>query len=83
MAEKAKKEIGIPPTRFIWMDLMMSSPVLLMDRWTRFSRTGVVGDPTLATAEKGKKIFEAVVSALVDFVREFKNYDRGEPKDLH
>jgi creatinine amidohydrolase len=81
--EKAKKEIGMSPTRFIWMDLMMSSPVLLMDRWTRFSKTGVAGDPTLATAEKGKKVFEAVVTALMDFVREFKNYDRGTPQDLH
>jgi len=81
--DKAKKEIGISPTRFIWMDLLMSSPVLLMDRWTRFSKTGVAGDPTLATAEKGKKVFEAVVTALIDLVREFKNYDRGTPQDLH
>lgn len=81
--DKAKKEIGISPTRFIWMDLLMSSPLLLMDRWTRFSKTGVAGDPTLATAEKGKKVFEAVVAALIDLVREFKNYDRGAPQDLH
>jgi creatinine amidohydrolase len=81
--DKAKKEIGISPTRFIWMDLLMSSPVLLMDRWTRFSKTGVAGDPTLATAEKGKQVFEAVVTALIDLVREFKNYDRGTPQDLH
>src|ERR1700733_639288 len=81
--DKAKKEIGISPTRFIWMDLLMSSPLLLMDRWTRFSKTGVAGDPTLATAEKGKKVFEAVVTALIDLVREFKNYDRGTPQDLH
>ena len=81
--DKAKKEIGISPTRFIWMDLLMSSPLLLMDRWTRFSKTGVAGDPTLATAEKGKKVFEAVVAALIDLVREFKNYDRGTAQDLH
>jgi creatinine amidohydrolase len=81
--DKAKKEIGISPTRFIWMDLLMSSPLLLMDRWTRFSKTGVAGDPTLATAEKGKKVFEAVVAALIDLVREFKDYDRGTPQDLH
>lgn len=81
--DKARKEIGISPTRFIWMDLLMSSPLLLMDRWTRFSKTGVAGDPTLATAEKGKKVFEAVVAALIDLVREFKNYDRGTPQDLH
>jgi creatinine amidohydrolase len=81
--DKADREIGMPPSRFIWMDLMTSSPVLLMDRWTRFSKTGVVGDPTLATREKGEKVFEAVVSALVDLVREFKTYRRDPPVDLH
>ena len=81
--DKAQKEIGMPPSRFIWMDLMSASPVLLMDRWSRFSKSGVVGDPTLATREKGETIFEAVVAALVEFVREFKAYDRGAWQDLH
>ena len=81
--DKAKKEIGMPPSRFIWMDLMKASPVLLMDRWSRFSKTGVVGDPTLATREKGERIFEAVVAALVELVWEFKTYDRASPEDLH
>jgi creatinine amidohydrolase/Fe(II)-dependent formamide hydrolase-like protein len=48
-----------------------------------FSKTGVAGDPTLASAEKRKKVFEAVVAALIDLVREFKNYDRGNAQDLH
>jgi len=81
--DKAQKEIGLPPSRFIWMDLMKGSPVLYMDHWTRFSRSGVVGDPTVATAEKGRKIFEAVVTALVDLVREFRKRERGERVDLH
>jgi creatinine amidohydrolase/Fe(II)-dependent formamide hydrolase-like protein len=81
--DKADKEIGMPPSRFIWMDLMNSSPVLLMDRWSRFSQTGVVGDPALAPREKGEKVFEAVVAALVDLVLEFKTYDRAAPIDLH
>ena len=81
--DKASKEIGMPPSRFIWMDLMKASPVLLMDRWSRFSKTGVAGDPTLATREKGEKIFEAVVAALIDLVREFKHYNRASPEDMH
>jgi creatinine amidohydrolase len=81
--DKATKEIGMPPSRFIWMDLMTASPVLLMDRWSRFSKSGVVGDPTLATREKGEKVFDAVVAALVDLVREFKTYNRASPQDLH
>jgi creatinine amidohydrolase len=81
--DKAQKEIGMPPSRFIWMDLMSASPVLLMDRWSRFSKSGVAGDPTLATREKGEAVFEAVVAALVEFVREFKTYDRAPFQDMH
>ena len=81
--EKAVREIGMPQSEFIWMDLMDSSPVRLMDEWTRFSKTGTYGDPTIATAEKGRPIFEAVVEAFVRLAREFKNRPRGERTDYH
>lgn len=81
--DKAAKEIGLPPSKFMWLDLMQGPPVLYMDHWTRISRSGVVGDPTLATPEKGKLIFDAVVAALVELVREFKTRTRGERQDLH
>jgi creatinine amidohydrolase len=32
------------------------------------------GDPTVATAEQGKKMFEAIVQAIVRFVREFHGW---------
>ena len=81
--EKARKEIGLPSSRFIWMDLMSSSPVLMMDHWSRFSKSGVVGDPTLATKEKGEKIFEAVVEALIELVKEFGGCKRDTRQDMH
>jgi creatinine amidohydrolase len=81
--DKAQKEMGMPPSRFIWMDLMSASPVLTMDHWSRFSKSGVVGDPTVASKEKGSKIFEVVVEALMDLVREFKAYQRGVRQDMH
>ena len=81
--DKAKKDVGMPHSDFVWMDLMEGSPVLLMDRWSRFSHSSTSGDPTLATEEKGKIVFEAVVEAFVRLVREFKNRPRGEPLDLH
>jgi creatinine amidohydrolase/Fe(II)-dependent formamide hydrolase-like protein len=65
------------------MDLMEGAPVLVMDHWTRFSKTGVSGDPTVATKEKGAKVFEAVVTAFLELVKVFKNYDRGERVDNH
>ena len=81
--DKAKKDVGIPKSDFIWMDLMEGSPVLLTDRWSRFSHSSTSGDPTLATEEKGRIVFEAVVEALVRLVREFKRRPRNEPVDLH
>jgi len=81
--DQAHKEIGMPKSEFIWMDLVEGSPVLLMDQWSRFSKSGVSGDPTLATAEKGKIVFDAVVDAFVRLAREFKNRPRGERTDYH
>lgn len=81
--QKAKKETGMPPSDFIWMDLTDGPPVRFMDHWTRFSKSGVNGDPTLATAEKGKVVFEAVVTNLLRLVREFKQRPRGERTDYH
>ncbi|MBS7606283.1 MAG: creatininase family protein [Candidatus Bathyarchaeia archaeon] len=70
--EKAVKDIGFPKSNFIWLDIMGQSPVYLVEGFSRFSRTGIVGDPTLATAEKGEKILSVVVQNLVRFVAEFK-----------
>ena len=81
--DKAVTEMGLPPSNFIFLDLMASSPVLFMDIWTRFSKTGVVGDPKLATVEKGRVIFEAVVEAFLRLVREFKNRPDGQRVDHH
>jgi creatinine amidohydrolase/Fe(II)-dependent formamide hydrolase-like protein len=52
-------------------------------RWSPFSKSGVVGNPTLATQQKGEKVFQAVVEALVDLVREFKIYARGVRQEMH
>jgi creatinine amidohydrolase len=80
---KARREIGLPPSRFIWLDLMQGSPVRYMEHWSRFSQTGVNGDPTLATKEKGEKIFNATVDRLLELVREFRLRDRGLRVDHH
>ena len=81
--QKARKEINMPPSDFMWSDLLDGPPIRLMDYWTCFSKSGINGDPTLATAEKGKLIYEAVVPNFVKLVREFKNRPRGERTDYH
>ena len=81
--DKARKETDQPPSDFIWNDLTDPGPIRMMDYWTRFSKSGMNGDPTLATKEKGRIIFEAVVRNFVRLAREFKNRPRGERVDYH
>ncbi|MEM1607436.1 MAG: creatininase family protein, partial [Candidatus Bathyarchaeia archaeon] len=70
--ERAVKDIGFQKSNFIWLDLMKPSPVYLSENFSTLSSSGIIGDPTLATAEKGEKILDAVVGNLVKFVDEFK-----------
>ena len=61
----AVKDLGIPPTR-----MPTGGPVYF---WPVFDpgTTGVAGDPTLATAEKGKAFLDAITKSLADFIRTF------------
>ena len=43
-----------------------------MPWWSSFSRTGVQGSPTLATAEKGRTLLDAAVAECVAYVRELR-----------
>jgi len=81
--EKAVDEIGLPPSRYIWLDLVKGPPVLMMDHWSRFSSSGTLGRPKLATREKGKLIFEAVVDAFVELVEEFRQRPRKSRINQH
>ena len=80
---KAVKDINLPPSRFLWNDLIGKPPVTFQDRWSRISKTGIIGDPTLATPEKGQRLLEAAVRTLVDFVLEFKEREIREQVDHH
>lgn len=50
----------------------LAAPLVFQDRFSRHSRSGTRGDPTRATAEKGMRFVEAVVSRLVAAIEEFR-----------
>jgi creatinine amidohydrolase len=58
-------------------------PVRFNDYWGRWTQTGVHGDPTKATAGKGRILFEAAVNGLIDVVRELRAWPIGERRDMH
>lgn len=73
--KKARKDMTFQRSKYIYWDLqggIVGGNVAFMDHWSRMSRTGTIGDPTLATRQKGRLIFQAVVKNLTEFILEFK-----------
>jgi creatinine amidohydrolase len=70
--EKAEKDINFTPTEFFYWDLEYPSPILFQEWFSRYSRTGTVGDPTLATRDKGEKFVTAVVDRMCNLIDEFR-----------
>ncbi len=60
-----------------------TSAVRFNDYWGRWTRAGVHGDPTKATAEKGRLLFEAAVSGLIELVDEWRAWPVAERADQH
>jgi creatinine amidohydrolase/Fe(II)-dependent formamide hydrolase-like protein len=60
-----------------------ANPVRFNDYWGRWTSDGVHGDPTTATAEKGKVLFEAAVSGLVSFIDEWREWPIAQRSDQH
>jgi creatinine amidohydrolase len=68
---------------YVSSDSTANYPVRFSDIWGRWTSTGVHGDPTQATADKGQVIFEAAVTNLIAFVDEWRAWPIGERRDQH
>lgn len=69
--------------KYVSSDSTRNYPVRFSDFWGRWTKTGVHGDPTLATAEKGRILFEAAVSGLIDLVGELRAWPIAKRADMH
>ncbi len=69
--------------RFVSSDSTGNYPVRFNDYWGRWTKTGVHGDPTKATAEKGRILFEAAVTGLIELVHELRAWPLEKRSDQH
>ena len=70
--DKARRDINFQATEFFYWDLAAPSPIFFQEWFSRYSKTGTVGDPTKATREKGEKFVHAVVERMVALLKEFR-----------
>lgn len=68
-----------PGSRYLTTDLLGGSAIRVYHDFADLSPTGTLGDPTLATPEKGAAFFEAVASELAAFIEDFRGWTIPEP----
>src|SRR5262249_48332490 len=68
---------------FNWVDLFAAGPATVISWTSSYSETGVLGEPELATAEKGREAYEEAVKQLARFVTWFKDRPKDRRRDRH
>jgi creatinine amidohydrolase/Fe(II)-dependent formamide hydrolase-like protein len=72
----AKK--NVPSFASPYLDFTSTRSVEWFGRTARISRSGVMGDPTRATREKGDRMWEVMIRNLVEFVEQLKGMSLDE-----
>jgi creatinine amidohydrolase/Fe(II)-dependent formamide hydrolase-like protein len=58
--------------RWLYPDLSSQRYVHFMNWWSRMNSSGVAGTPSLATAEKGRRMIETTIERLLTICQEFR-----------
>ena len=69
---------SVPRFSSRYLDFTSKRGVLWYAHTRRISSTGVMGDPTIASAEKGQKIWEMMIAHLVALVEDLKQMSLAE-----
>lgn len=72
-----------PDSRYFNLDLAGSRRAMLMRWWSEQSPDGTMGDPTVATADKGRLFFDAAVTETLGLVREIRALPFPGRRDHH
>lgn len=80
--DKIKKSLFFPKSRYLAEDLIISGIASISADMIEITKTGVLGDPTLASKEKGEKLYVAIVDAFCEFLKDFQKWDIDHPENL-
>ncbi len=83
--ERVKMEHAVPGNDVEGKYVSSDSTKLVRfnDYWSRWTQEGVHGDPTAASAEKGRIIWEACIEGMLEFLEEFAGWKIEERRHMH
>ena len=70
----AKRDGPKHTDRYRKSDMLYGRPVYFVNEFHEVTKTGTIGQPELATAEKGKEFLAGIVKEVTEFVDEFANW---------
>ena len=81
---QAVRELSHNPTENYWTDLIAGDgPLVMMEPWSALTTTGIMGDPTQATAEKGRRLLDAAATGIVQLIDEMRARAPAVRRDHH
>ena len=81
---KATRELSHRPSENYWTDLVAGDgSLVMMEHWSALSESGVMGDPTKASVEKGRKLLDAAAGGIVALVDEMLARTAAPRTDHH
>jgi creatinine amidohydrolase len=80
--DKAETDMNQPPSDYFYYD-WVDGPGSMMEYWSTLSKTGTMGDPTVATVAKGEVLLRAAVDELLMVVGEMKRREIRSRVDHH
>lgn len=80
--DKVVKNVPTWKRPYFGVDFPGHGPLHVGYTWPEVTKVGHLGDPTLATSEKGKAFLEAAVDGVAEALRQFSRWDRSEFAEL-
>jgi creatinine amidohydrolase len=80
--DKAEADFNQPASDYFYMD-WFDGPGSMMEWWSTLSKNGAMGDPTLATPEKGEVLLSAAADELLMVIGEMRTREIRPRVDHH
>jgi len=68
--------------RYRVIDMQASNPVAMVSEFDELSDSGVLGEPELATVEKGRLFLAGFAESIVEFLEDFRNWSPERVKGV-
>ncbi len=80
--DKFVESIYNTKSKYLYKDLVVGGMTSVPFSVEEAMESGVLGDPTLASEQKGRILYKKIIDALINFIIEFKNWDIDDVKNL-